>query len=702
MKNERAEKFSDRETGDFSVLLDDSCSFCYFRNASENINGRIRFMKYILLMILAFIVLVGIVLFLKSMLHIDMGEGIFLSVAMIAALFSLSSMTGTFLYGFYVLLVVSCLGIALYIIRDIRGQMIGLKMICSPVVITLFLLYFCWLIFLRNDFIQHIDELHHWAAGVKYMVTKDAMPTGGDFVAGPGNYAWATTLFHLFFQKFTGYNEQSMYVSASLLMWIGFLLPFSSYQWKDWKKIAMYVGIMYIGLYTLYSYGPKSLYVDVPTAAWAGGLAAWWTRRKKKKSDYLIAGSGLVMLHFFKASAGLLMAVFVLLFMVLYTFAIENGYLYKKNNIKLFRLGTGLLSGLVLLGSVTALGIVYSIQPYETVKEETAADQQVDDMERWAIAGKQLPDSISSQINVVKLSRTKVQKTFGAFMTVVFGTPLASRSNWDIPFLPCILGILILFKAYGDIYEEKKKSQLYLMYSVFMVLTYAAAVYFSYILMFAYELSIEMRSASRYFSICCIFLIIMLLSELLQPKPAKKEKVREYTLLGILLFFALGLNTSFVPNATAVNKEKISGYDKIHDTVLQVNKIQGIISDTDKVYYLCQQPEDNLGGAELYNCSALYYLEEQVSNYLAMPWKFTNTGCNIRLEEFDTSIADFPTLLAQGGYTYVWIHTTNSYLTRELPMILPCDKEISDGYLYRVVYENGAPISLEFVQDLDD
>lgn len=660
-------------------------------------------MTYILQMLLAFAVLTGIVLFLRNWLHINIGEGMFLSVSMIAIIFFLSSKTGTFTYGLYVLMVISAVGFIFWIKRCICKHTIELQQICMPTMFVLLILYLCWLVFLHNDFIQHVDELHHWAAGVKYMVNKDTMPTGNDFVAGAGNYAWATTLFHLFFQKFTGYNEQSMYVSASLLMWIGFLLPFSNYQWKDWKKVALYVAIVYIGLYTVYSYGPKSLYTDVPTAAWAGGLAAWWTRRENKKTDYLIVGSGLVMLHFFKASAGLLMAVFVLGFMIVYTAAIEKGYLYKKNGIKWFSTGTAILCTLVILGSAAALGVICSIQPYETSVEVVASeDEQVSsEMDRWEIAGKKLPDSISAQINVVKLSRTKVKKTFGSFMTTVFGGALAPRSNWDIPFLPFVLGVLVLFKAYGDIFEERRKSQLYLMYSIFTVLAYSATVYFSYILMFAYELSVEMRSASRYFSICSIFLLILLLSELLQPKAAKKEKIREYVSMGILFFFALGLNANFIPNATAINKEKISGYDKIHGTAKQVNKIQELISDTDKVYYLCQQPADSLSGAELYNCTALYYLEEQVSNYLAMPWKFTNTGCNIRLEEFDTSISDFPALLVQGGYTYVWVHTTNAYLTRELPLVLPCDKEVSNGCFYRVVYENGSPIYLEFVQDLD-
>ena len=90
-----------------------------------------------------------------------------------------------------------------------------------------------------------------------------------------GLYAFATSLFHLFFQKFTGYSEQGMYVSSFLLMWIGFLLPFSEYTRKDWKKLVFYIVLVYIALFSLYTYGVKSLYVDVPTAARAGGLAEW-------------------------------------------------------------------------------------------------------------------------------------------------------------------------------------------------------------------------------------------------------------------------------------------------------------------------------------------------------------------------------------------------------------------------------------------
>ena len=157
----------------------------------------------------------------------------------------------------------------------------------------------------------------------------------------------------------------------------------------------------------------------------------------------------------------------------------------------------------------------------------------------------------------------------------------------------------------------------------------------------------------------------------------------------MLAFFASGLNEKFIPNNTALDKVNTAGYEKLHTTKEEINRLEEIMTEADKVYYLCQYPADDLSGAELYNASVLYYLDGRISNYLQSPWKFTSTGCNIRLEEFDLSIADFPALLAQGGYTYVWVHTTNPYLTRELPLVLDCG-DVADGYLYKVIYENGA------------
>lgn len=672
---------------------------------------------YFIEMLAVFFVLSGLALFFRNILRVNMGEGMMLSVALIALFFSLSSIAGTFSYGFYGILAVSAVGIVLCLVQAMRAkclmkaEAIQRDVIFSPVFLCLFFLFLFWLVILYHDFIQHIDELHQWAAAVKYMLTRDLMPTGSDFLGGGGQYAFATSLFHLFFQKFTGYNEQTMYVSASLLMWIGFLLPFSACGRKDWKKIAVYTGIMYIALFTLYSQGSKSLYVDLPTASWAGGLSGWWMNRKKKKADYLIAGSGLIMLHFFKASAGLLMAMFVLIFMLLYTFVAERRDLNNETTKKKMVYGAAATYLLVIMGSVGLLGIAASIRPYEvetTVTEELAdpgssLERQEEAMpaqpQRWQIAGVKLPDRVSDIINTVKLSGEKIKKTAGAFLTKSFGDPLAPRSNWDVGFVPLLLLLLLLLKAGGIINGQGGKGTFYVLYGVFVSLTYSAALFFSYLFMFAYELSVDLRSSRRYFSICCIYLFILALTVLLQRERKEKETMRQYVLAAVAVFFALGINDKFIPNVTALDKENTAGYNKLSNTQKQIKKINSVIGVDDKVYYICQYDGKDLSDAELFNASALYYLESQVSNYLAEPWKFTEDGCNIRLEEYDISLADLPALLAQGGYTYLWILRSDDYLEENLPTVLDCE-DVGGKSLYRIEYVDGVAAGLELVKKL--
>lgn len=646
-------------------------------------------------MILAFFVFFGIVLLFRSICHVNTGEGSVLAVAAIALLLVLSSFWGSFIYGIYAAELLAVLGGIFWIVKVIRTGKRELAETFSPAFVVLIALYLASLVLLYHDFIQHIDELHHWALAVKVMLNTDQMPSG----MSVSNSAYATSLFLLFFQKFTGYNEQGMYVAAIFLAWIGFMLPFSNYRWKDWKKVAVYSVIVYIALFTLYTYGIKSLYADVPLAAWSGGLVGWWTKREKKRVNLVIVCAGLVLLHFFKASEGLLMAVFVLLFLLLQSLIVEKGRMEETSFRTKFTAGVGILCLFVLVGSGALMAVSVNIKPYQIQEHQEEENSSQDGQQEWMIAGQKLPTRVSTVINIVGLSGEKVKRTFGSFVTKCVGGTLASRSNWKIGYVPFLVLIFILFKIVGDLYRQQKKEQAYILYGIFMALSYSMTVFFSYLFMFSYELSVEVRSISRYFSACVIYLFVLVMSELLQQEQAEKENVYKYVVLGVTVFFAMGLNDKFIPNATAINKTEISGYDKLNSISRQMEEVESTIGENDRVYYICQYPADDLGGAELYNASVSYYMEDRVSNYLVTPWKFTSTGSNVRLEESDITLAQLPELLEQGGYTYLWVHTTNAYLTRELPLVMKCET-VKSGYLYKVRYENGKATGLELVREL--
>ena len=48
----------------------------------------------------------------------------------------------------------------------------------------------------------------------------------------------------------------------------------------------------------------------------------------------------------------------------------------------------------------------------------------------------------------------------------------------------------------------------------------------------------------------------------------------------------------------------------------------------------------------------------------------------IRLrEDEEITIRDFPQLLEEGGFTYVWIYSADDYLKEELPKVMECSWE---------------------------
>ncbi len=662
-------------------------------------------------MILAFVILCGIALLFSGTLRMNIVEGMVLSASAIVLLLYLSSLLGTFSYGMYVIFVAAAVGIFLWAVSLVGTRGKSFSMFAAPAFLALLLLYICWLLLLHNDFIQHIDEFHQWAAAVRYMLEKDRMPTGYDFVGGGGQYGFATSLFHLFFQKISGYSEQNMYVSSMLLAAIGFLLPFSHFRQKSWKKVAVYVGIIYIGLFTLYTYGPKSMYVDVPTAAWAGGIAAWWMGRRKKRANLLIVVSGFLMLHFFKQSAGLLMALLMLAFLALHTFAFEKGIIFSSIGQKRLSLAAVIAGILICVGSGLLTWMAFSLHP---VTDEAAAltaegmqalpDGTVPAGQDWTIAetGIKVPKGLADLFGTVQLSPDKTQKTLGTFLTKVTGSPLASRSNLKLSFVTFLVLILFLFRICGDCFGKRKEYCVYMWYSVLAGIAFSVAVLFSYIFMFAYELSVELRSASRYFSIYCIYLFVILLAVLLREDRSVRRKSQErasYVSLGILVFLTLGLNNSFLPNATAIDKENISGYTKISETAAQIAQVKSVLNETDRVYFINQYSSSDLSGIETVNAAVLYYMEDQVSNYLALPWKYTSEGSVVRLENSAVTLNDFVGILGQQNYTYVWVYNTDRYLSSQLPALMACD-EIYSNSLYRVCYENGVPVKLEFVMEL--
>lgn len=622
--------------------------------------------------LLAFLILLGVALVYYQLLGVNAGEGTMLAtVSVIGLMYIGGAWFGTFTVSMFFICVVSAAGYLLTFCIRITGRRESRAFWQSPYIISLLLLFVFAMVVFWNDFIQHIDEFHQWAAAVKYMLETDLMPETSPLL--DARHPYGTSLFHLFFQKITGYNEANMYTSSFLLMWVGFLLPFSEYKKRDWKKVAIYIAIVYVALFSLYHYGAKNLYVDLQTAGWAAGLAGWWRNRTKKKANALIAGSGLVILCFFKMLAGPLMAVFVVIFMLTQTFVLEKGVLDDQKRRK--RLLIGVLSVLFVCFLAAIAAMVW-------VKNTNVSAL--------------LPEALLVRKESLRIGFKKVGLTMSTFLTSVVGKPLASYSNLKVAFVPFMILMAVLAKIAADMYHQKKEQIIYTIYIIAGSLVYCGILLTAYIFVFTYEESVSLAGSPRYFSLWMIFVFAFMLVWLLERKQATLPHVKTYLMLGNLLIFLSGLNVNFIPTMTGLDHEKVPGYVDISMVKEQIEEMEEILTENDRIFLL-----DQVGKTEYITNTAMYYLGEQVSNYLAEPWRFTEKGSSIRLEDYEVpSITDFPQLLQQGGYTYVWVCKSNNYLEKNLPKVIESDN-IEAGCLYRVIYEGGVPEKLELALNFE-
>lgn len=616
------------------------------------------------LMLAAFLVILGVALAFQGILKTNIGEGIFLSAALVVLCLFLGGLAGFFSWGMYALFAISAAGYLLTIYGVVRQGKGKLSFLQSPCFILILLFFLYCLVAYYNDFIQHIDEFHQWAYAVKYMLETNLLPNHSALVGN--QHPYATGLFYLFFQQITGYNEQNMYVASSLLVWIGLMLPFSEYERKDWKPAVLYCLIMYFGIYSLYSYGMKNLYVDLPVIAWAGGLAGWWMNRKMKKSNGLILLAGLVMICFFKWKAGPLMALFTLLFVGTHSLFVEKDILSDpKKRRAVLQISVAAVAVVLLCAILAGVYILYA------------------------------PDPLGGLARIFggTITREKATRTIGTFLTVVVGKPLTSKSDLKIAFVPFMIFVVMLQMVTAEMFQQKKKFRVYLCYTLVTTSMFLAVLLYTYLFIFSYEESIKMAGGIRYLSLYGVYSFMIVLVWLMQRREAVRKGPRGYIVAGILLLFLYGVNQEFVPNMTGLNSYKVNGFKQINKAKKKIKKFQTEITDKDRVYLLDQQGEN-----EFAKNTAFYYMGEQVSNYNAEPWKFTENGSITRWAETEEpSIDDFPVLLAEGGYTYLWIHRTDEYLTTELPKVLKCEDEIADGMVYRVIYADGSAVGLENV-----
>ena len=634
-------------------------------------------MSYIMLLA-AFLLITGIALLWAVPTGKTTGEGYIISVSAVMLLMFLAGWLGAFRLGCIAVSGLGILGWIMYIVYKVMN--IGRRrsgkdkrhLLRNPYVYVLAAYFLICIVLYFGDFIQRIDEFHQWAFVVKRMLARDALPFTD--ALGDHNQYFGTSLFHIYFQKMTGYNEAFMYVSASLLSAIGFLLPFADAKKEDGKKVVLYGILIYTMIFSTYVYGTKNLYVDIPVAAWAGGLAGWWIQRNrdKKVTNLVQLCSGLVMIWFLKSYVGIVMDIILLVFVVVQSYWCDD----KTNAADAFASQRRVVIGTFALVGVGILG---------------AAGLLVIPMTRIRIL-----NIFRSYAQASGFAGYKLKGATRALVAAVIGKPLSSASAIPVTCTLMVFLIVVLLLAWAHMAGKKKQGSYYLRYAGFTMLLYMAFLYMAELLIFSYEEALKAAGSQRYLTIPLLYLMVIVLTLLFRKNNAY-ERIGRWLLLGMTCFFILGINPDYVARQTAFDEKKMAGYEDIKETKEQIAEIKKVIGENDRVFLLNQD-----GKNEYPTNVAYYYLAEQVSNYLDTPWKFTETGSIIRVREAEEpNIYHLPAWLQQGGYTYLWIYKSDEYLEKHIGKVLNGAEDLADGQLYQVVYdENGNVIRLKLAAEL--
>ncbi len=635
-------------------------------------------------MIIAMIVMLGITLFYYNVMNISSMEGFLLAIVTVIVAMFMGATMHHLSIGIAILVGIAAFGVIFLCIR--RKKEAGVSDFFSPALTAVLVLYGGTLVCFHGDFIQNIDDFHQWAASVKYILGKQQMPVTGDFI-GTASMPMLPSLFYVYFQKIAGYNEGNMYVSSFLFSAAAALLPFCKEKWRSSKKILVYIWAFYLGLFTLYVHPYKSLYVDLPVAAWAAGTCLWWMQihkeekglekkeEKMTKYRWIFLLIMLMVISQIKWAVGILMAAFVVFYFVIWAIVSlgwkEIGRILKKYKV-------WILGG---IGIVLVVGIAF-------VRVKGNAF---------------LPGSVEATKEALTVSSEKAKFTLESMIQNLCTRPFSEYSNIKLTFFPFVLGVLLVLLVGGWMVNRKNQRLLAYtaIYDFLCICGYLLILYVTYVSTFSYDESIKNAAIHRYLSIIAIFIYMITIGTMLsrQLESGVKKNGSQLvlvTLIGIL--FATGISDKFWCKASAKDPKSVYGYQAIQNTKTGIKKLNRYLKEKDRVYFVAQKYTlEKLN--EFPMTTVLYYEDQKVSNYMTSPWKFYEGGSLQFVANVPTTIDNWKDILRDGGYTYIWVYQSDEYFSEKVQQLFGYTQEVKRG-LYQIQYQDGNVSGLQYVTAL--
>lgn len=556
-------------------------------------------------MLIAFIVLLGIMLLFRVAVSCNMGEALLLAFILVVLTVVGSSCLGIDSVGKFCLMALGGIGWIAAVIGLFLHR-IKIEEVLSPYMFGLVFLFLAGLLLFRVGRLHLEEEFSVYAYQVQNVYKGKHL----DFMDLNG-----MTFYLLYFVRFAGYQDRVLYMSMFFLTASGFLLPLQKTDWKRGAGALLYIVLLFVSTYTLFSQGLYHLYPELPLAALAGGLCCLWKQEKVWNRNRFLVLAGSAFLLFFRPETGWIAGIVVL-------GVILSDIMAGCRNRKL----------LYILGVLwlIALALLFLFGVYQMPKDRIAH-----------------------------------------FVYALFGNYLGPKSKIGLGVVPAMLAIGILRESISLFNNDTKQSHIDIIGMGVTVITLLLAIFL--VRGMGSSLSDqEYAEVERLFAIPVIAYFMILIwqySNLGYALSGKQKAISTYVCLFIMVFFMRGWNENMLAYCTSWDQQKRENSGATKQLEKTYSAVKDMADSKEKILIMNQSKSDHLSLA-----MGKYYLGKQASDWQKEPWMITDSKYYVgtKTKTLETE-EDYYSLFIR-DYDYLVIGNSDKYIEKYVKKLVDEEK----------------------------
>ena len=514
-----------------------------------------------------------------------------------------------------------------------------------------------------NRKVTDMDSFEHWGYIVKKMYLSGSLLSARGQYASTLSYPPGMGLLQYYFAGFSPvFNEADLFRARDLLS-LALLLPFfRSLEWRRWKTLLLLVPVVFLLPYLEHASFASSLEID----PMLGLLFAWLilTASEQKSVHWFLLLSlalGSFMLSFTKVSGVLfgILAACILFFQWLYRSRTQTDQMRAHRS-------RWALPALIVLAGGVAGALAWRLY--------TSADA----------AGSSFSTLFSLKNGFLQYQKETIVNFLDALFVGEGGTGFGELSPvlWIVA-VPALSAVAV--RVLSRDAEAAKRSLLDSLLLTAGYLVWLAVLLVGYLTSFVEGEAVSLAAFSRYLSayqlgalIVCVHSVVCAIES---REPRARHSLLALLLLALLLFaplrsvFDATLGAPYANAKTASWRQRYAPASRYYAQLDSTNA---------KLCFLDQNPDEPGYSFALFQFEALPVVVEK-----AVAWRLGGPYYEADYYSLSPSTAEWERALLDGGFSHLYLRTTNAYFERTYGSLFADKSEISSDSYYEISQRDG-------------